>query len=121
MLLLLVLLVSTWLTRPLKRLTAATTRIAEGEYDVDLSGVTNTRIPDELATLAERFALMVDKVRTREKKLSQEVTRLKVEIDSSRIEEAVAEIVESDFFAGIAEKAASMRSRMKEAPDPTPS
>ena len=39
----LVLLVSTWLTRPLKRLTAATRRIAAGDYDVDLSNVIATR------------------------------------------------------------------------------
>lgn len=117
-LLALVLLVSTWLTRPLKRLTAVTTRIADGEYDIDLSSVTDTLIPDELATLGERFALMVEKVQSREKKLTQEVTRLKVEIDSSKKEAAVAEILESDFFAGIAERAQTMRSRMKEsAPD----
>lgn len=114
-LLALVLVVSTWLTRPLKRLTAATTRIAEGDYAVDLTQVTDTIIPDELATLGERFAIMVDRVRTRETTLTQEVTRLKVEIDSSKREAAVSEILESDFFAGIAERAASMRSRMKEA------
>jgi len=112
-LLALVFVVSTWLTRPLKRLTKATTQIADGNYDVELGSVINSRIPDELATLASSFDVMADKVRVREQKLTAEVTRLKVEIDSKKKEAAVSEILESDFFAGIAEKANQMRSRMK--------
>ena len=116
-LLALVLVVSNWLTKPLKRLTAATTRIADGEYDIDLTSVTRTRVPDEFATLGQRFAVMIDKVRAREAKLNQEVRRLTVEIDASRRESAVAEIVESDSFANIIERAEEMRRRMKDAPD----
>ena len=114
-LLLLVLALSTWLTRPLKRLTAASMRIADGDYDVDFNAVVSTKVPDELAVLSESFMTMVDRVRIREQNLTQQVTRLKVEIDSKRKEESVNEIIESDFFAGIAEKAAIIRSRMKAA------
>lgn len=46
------------------------------------------------------------------------MTRLNVEIDSGRKEASVAEIMESDFFAGKAEKVASVRSQKKETPDP---
>ena len=113
-LLLLVLFLSTTITRPVKRLTSATTRIADGEYDVDLKGVTETRFPDELATLADSFAIMVSKVAAREQSLTREVQRLKVEIDQGRRAEAVREITESDAFAEIAERAAQMRRRMRE-------
>ena len=110
----LVLLVATWLTRPLKRLTAATLRIADGDYDVDLAHVVRTRIPDEMVVLSQSFARMVDKVRAREKNLTREVKRLTVEIDSKKREQAVNEITDSDFFAAIAAKATSMRQRMDE-------
>jgi len=122
-LLAMVFLVSTWLTRPLKRLTAAAHRIADGDYGVDLSAVAPTRIPDEMAVLADTFQVMVDKIGARERSLAREVTRLKVEIDAQKKEAAVTEIIESDFFAGIAEKSAIMRQRMKalDGPDAEPS
>ncbi len=119
-LLAMVFLVSTWLTRPLKRLTAAAHRIADGDYEVDLTTVAPTRIPDEMAVLADTFQVMVDKVGARERSLTREVTRLKVEIDAQKKEAAVAEIIEADFFAGIAEKSAIMRRRMKALDDAGP-
>lgn len=118
-LLVLVLLMSTWLTRPLKRLTAATQRIADGDYDVDLSGVARTRFPDEMASLTESFVTMRDKVRAREQSLTQEVRRLKVEIDQTRREQAVREITETDFFSDLTAKAAEMRRRRSEQETPT--
>ena len=114
LLLCLVLVVSTWLTRPLKRLTASTERIAAGDYDVDVSNVVRTRIPDEMAVLAHSFAVMVDKVRTRERNLKTQVKRLTVEIDAKKREQAVSEITESDFFSAITAKAGNMRQRMSE-------
>jgi HAMP domain-containing protein len=113
-LLLLVLVLSTTITRPVKRLTSVTTRIAEGDYQVDVNAVTATKFPDELSTLANSFAIMVEKVAAREQSLTQEVQRLKVEIDQGRREEAVREITESDSFADIASRAADMRRRMRE-------
>jgi HAMP domain-containing protein len=108
-----VLLLSTTLVRPLKRLTAASARIADGEYDVDLSSFSGSRFPDEMYELAESFATMARKVGAREKSLSQEVQRLKVEIDQTRRAEAVREITENDSFADLARKAAEMRERMR--------
>jgi len=109
-----VLLLSTTLVRPLKRLTAASARIADGEYDLDLSSFSGGRFPDEMYELAESFATMARKVGAREKSLSQEVQRLKVEIDQTRRAEAVREITENDGFADLARKAAEMRERMRE-------
>jgi len=110
----LVVLVSTLLTRPLKRLTAATTLIAAGDYDVDLSKVTNTRVPDEMVVLSQSFEVMVDKVRAREKHLKTQVKRLTIEIDAKKREQSVNEITDSDFFSAITAKADSMRKRMDE-------
>jgi HAMP domain-containing protein len=108
-LLALVLVLSTSLTRPLKRLTAATERIAAGEYDLDVQAMVRTRFPDEMYTLAESVSTMAAKVGARERSLTREVQRLKVEIDAVKREEAVKEITESDFFSDLTSKAADMR------------
>ncbi|CAB4899613.1 MAG: HAMP domain-containing protein [Actinobacteria bacterium] len=112
----LVLLISTNIVRRLKRLTVATSRIADGEYDLNVKSLMRSRLRDEMYTLAESFALMASKVAAREQSLKQEVTRLKVEIDHARRTEAVKEITESEGFADIAAKAAEMRRRMREEP-----
>lgn len=108
-LLLLVLTLSTTLTRPLNRLTEAATRVAAGEYDLDLTQAVPHRFPDEMYKLAEAFSVMAVEVAQREQSLTQEVQRLKVEIDHSKREEAVREITDTDFFADLAAKAATMR------------
>lgn len=112
-LILLVLAISTRLVRPLKRLTEATARVADGEYDLNVRTLVSTRFPDEMSILANSFAQMAAKVDVREKTLTQEVQRLKVEIDQARRVDAVREITESDSFAELALKAAEMRKRMR--------
>jgi HAMP domain-containing protein len=109
-----VLVLSTALVRPLKRLTLATARIADGEYDLDIRGLVRTRFPDEMYELADSFGVMADKVAAREKSLTQEVQRLKVEIDQTRRIEAVKEITENDAFAELTIKAAEMRKRLRD-------
>ena len=113
-LLLMVLMLSTTIARPLKKLTVATRRVADGEYDLDVRGIVQTHFPDEMATLAESFAEMAAKVAQRERSLTREVQRLKVEIDHARREEAVKEITESDFFSDLTAKAAELRRRARE-------
>lgn len=100
--------------RPLRRLTAASRRIADGEYELDLRPVVRTRFPDEMAELANSFAQMAAKVAARERSLAREVKRLRVEIDEVKREAAVKEITESDFFSDLTSKAADMRRRMRE-------
>jgi HAMP domain-containing protein len=113
LLILLVLLVSTLLVRPLKRLTAATRRIADGEYDLDLSNIgPRSRFSDEMSDLADSFKVMAAKVAERERALTREVQRLRVEIDNTKREETVREITETDFFADLAAKAEDLRGRM---------
>jgi HAMP domain-containing protein len=114
---LLVLLLATAITRPVKRLTRATALVAEGNYEVDVSQLITTRFPDELAALADSFSAMAEKVAARERSLTTEVQRLRVEIDQVLREEAVVQLTESDAFADIAGRAAEMRRRMREQPD----
>lgn len=113
-LLLLVIYVSAALVRPLKRLTTATRRIAGGEYDLDLRPVVQTRFPDEMAELASAFAQMAEQVAARERSLTREVKRLRVEIDQAKREADVKEITDSDFFADLTSKAAEMRRRIRD-------
>lgn len=113
-LILLVVVVSTLLVRPLRRLTAATRRIADGEYDLDIEDITPRRtFTDEMTDLAESVTVMAGKVAARERALSKEVQRLQVEIDQVKREESVREITETEFFADLASKASDLRARMR--------
>ena len=105
---------SGWLTRRLGRLSAATRRVAEGDYDVDLSGATDSRFVDEMTDLAGVFKTMVAKVGIRERTLSNQVQVLKVEIDEQRRQQSVDEIVDSDFFAALTSKASSLRQKIRD-------
>jgi HAMP domain-containing protein len=112
-LLLLVLFLSASLTRPITRLTGATQRIAEGEYELDVRAIVPNRFPDEMWTLASSVAAIAAKVAARERRLVKEVQRLKVEIDYARRESSVKEITESDFFSDLTTKSDAMRRRMR--------
>jgi HAMP domain len=109
-----VLLVSTLLVRPIERMTTASKRIADGDYELDLTRITRGRYPDELSDLADSFQFMAAKVAARERELTQEVHRLQVQIDTTRREESVKEITETEFFTDLQAKAAQMRARMRE-------
>ncbi len=112
-LLLLVVILSGWLTRRLARLSVATRRVADGEYDLDLSGAAKTRFPDEMTELADSFGVMTRKVDARERTLVQQVRVLKVEIDEVKRQRAVAEITDTDFFSTLTTKAAAMRAKVR--------
>lgn len=113
-LLVLVLVVSGTVVRPLRRLTEATRRIADGEYDLDVRALVRSRFPDEMDELGESFARMAAKVRAREEHLTREVTRLRVQIDTAQKDQAVREITESDFFGDLTARAAELRRRIRE-------
>lgn len=109
-----VLLVSTVLVRPIERMTTASRRIADGDYNLDLTRLTRGRYPDELSDLADSFQVMTRKVAAREQELAREVQRLQVQIDTTRREESVRAITETEFFTDLQAKAAQMRARMRE-------
>lgn len=105
----LVFLVSGVLTKPLNRLTDVATAIGEGDYDQDLATINQGKLPDEISTLATVFQTMVNKVRQREESLKRQVTELKIEIDQSKRQKQVSEIVETDFFQDLVVKARKLR------------
>ena len=105
----LVYLVSRAVTKPILQLTRAAEQIAEGNYETDLSGLQSSRFPDEITTLADVFALMVDKVYQREQKLRAQVQELKIVIDETKRRQEVQEIVDSDVFADLQKRAVAMR------------
>lgn len=101
------------LTRRLARLSNATKRVSEGDYEVDLSSAARSRIDDEMTDLAKSFAVMTEKVGARERKLVEQVAVLKVEIDQKKRAQSVAEITDTDFFSELTAKAGRMRAKVK--------
>jgi HAMP domain-containing protein len=116
-LLVLVFWVSGWFTKRISRLSSATQRVAEGDYDVDLGSAAKAVFRDEMTELANSFSVMTDKVGARERTLVQQVQVLKVEIDEQKRQAAVSEIVDSDFFADLTSKAAAIRKKVKDSED----
>ncbi len=116
-LLLLVLAVSTAFVRPVRRLTEASRRVADGDYDLDVEDAVRTHFPDELHELAAAFATMTSKVASRERSLTSEVQRLRVEIDEAKRQEAVEQITGTDFFADLEARAQQLRQDMHQEGD----
>lgn len=104
---------SKYVTRPIVSLTGVANRIAEGDYQQDLTKISVSRFPDEINTLAGVFAIMIDKVRVREENLKKRVEELRIEIDEVKRQKQVDEIVESDFFRDLQVKARDMRERSR--------
>jgi HAMP domain-containing protein len=107
------------LTRPMIALTAIAERVAEGDYEQDISGLYSGRFPDEVSTLAQVFDLMVDKVHAREEHLKRQVRELRIEVDQAKKERHVQEIVESDYFKELQATAREMRRRAREGKEDT--
>lgn len=101
------------LTRPIVKLTRMASCVANGWYDQDFSGLVPRVgfLRDEITSLAETFIIMVDKVRQREELLKQQVAELKIEIDEVKRQQQVGEIVDSDFFLELQNKARTIRRR----------
>jgi methyl-accepting chemotaxis protein len=105
------------LTRPMAGLTKAAEQIGEGNYEVGIKYLSELKLsqqyPDEIETLQRVFNGMIDKVYRREQNLRKEVEQLKIQIDENRRKKQVEEIVESEFFQSLREKATEMRKRSK--------
>jgi HAMP domain-containing protein len=108
-----VFLVATGITRPLLGLAAAAKNIGRGQYDQNLERIHNTRVQDEVSTLALIIENMATQVKGREDTLKEQVQELMIEIDETKRQKQVEEIVESDFFRELKEKAARMRERSR--------
>ncbi len=110
-LILLVYLVARKLTQPITRLTEISERIGNGDYSQSgqLAKFHQRQLRDEITQLAAVFEGMVDKVRQREVTLKQQITELKIEIDHSKRQQQVQEIVDTDYFQSLQKKARMMR------------
>jgi HAMP domain-containing protein len=108
------------LTGPIIKLTRAAERIAEGDYQQDLSHMSRGNTRDEISTMAASFQVMVDKVYQREQTLIKQVEELKIEIDETKRKSQVSEIVDSEFFVELQAKSRAMRRRRNGEEEPTP-
>lgn len=66
---------------------------------------------DELGQLGQVFKKMVNQVIARQQRLRQQIHDLRIEIDESRKAKEVKEIVETDYFQSLQEKAKKIRQR----------
>ena len=102
------------ITEPIITLTKAAEGVAQVDYEQDFTPLYSGLFKDEVATLAQVFGMMVDKVREREQKLRERVAELQIIIDERKRERQVKQIAESEFFRDLQAKARVMRSRSKD-------
>jgi len=74
---------------------------------------------DALGQLARTFVRMATEVRAREERLRQQVAELRIEIDVTQRERKVAEIVGSDYFRDLRDRADDLRRIVDAAPAST--
>lgn len=109
---LLVLGITRSVTSELVALQNSAKRVAEGDYTpITLKPHT---INDEASTLGELFNIMLDKVRQREENLQHQVEELKIQIDMEKRSKDVKEIVESEFFQELKNRAATVRKQRQQ-------
>ncbi|QDZ38915.1 HAMP domain-containing protein [Euhalothece natronophila Z-M001] len=110
LMLILIVLLARQLAKPILAMTTTATKIENGEFDLNALEGIKFRL-DELGDLARVFENMANKIHAREHQLKQEITELRIEIDQQKKEEEVKEIVETDFFQDLENKAQSLRKR----------
>ncbi len=120
-LLAMVYLASQFFTRPIVGLTRAAGQIGDGNYEVGLKYLEQLDLsksyPDEIETMERVFRGMIDKVYKREQILRKQVEELRIAIDESKRRKQVDDIVESEFFQALKEKAQLMRKQHKSQDD----
>lgn len=109
--------IATGVTRPVMELTRVANLIGSGDYNQDFSHLYSVRLQDEVNKLASVFELMAGKVYSREQSLRARVEQLEIMIDESKRDNQVSEIIESDFFQDLQQKVSTMRERFKSQDD----
>ena len=102
------LLLSRRIVRPVEDVKKAARALAEDRFDPAALDRAATR-QDEVGELARTFQRMGTEVVERERALRDQVARLRVEIDRTRVDEAVSEITETEYFQQLRERAESLR------------
>ena len=111
------LLLSRRIIRPVEAVTRAARDLSEDRFDPSSLDAAAART-DEVGELARTFQRMGAEIVERERRLREQVARLTVEIDRTRVEEAVADITESEYFARIKERADELRWNRRDEDDP---
>ena len=101
--------VARMIARPVHKLANVAQAVEQGEPFEPESIANITSFGDEIGHLARVFSDMVVAVQVRERKLKQQVQELRIEIDQVKRKRQVNEIVESDFFQDLQDKARKMR------------
>lgn len=98
------------IARPILGIARAAADIEANNFDPEQLGEASSR-QDEIGQLARIFQKMAIEVYQREQRLRQQVQKLRVEIDETRRNQQVKEIVDTDFFKDLATKAKALRKR----------
>ena len=96
------------ITDPLANLGQAARQIEQGEYQLPVLDTLDKR-SDEFGQLATVMRSMASQIEARETRLKNQVAELKIEIDRTKQDEDVREIVESDYFKALRQKARGFR------------
>jgi HAMP domain-containing protein len=81
--------------------------VAEELESARVQQITERR--DELGQLAQVFRAMAHEIQVRTQTLKEQVQQLRIEIDEAKRQQAVADIVESDYFKELQAKARTLR------------
>ncbi|MCB0036301.1 MAG: response regulator, partial [Anaerolineales bacterium] len=95
------------------QITQAAAAFEAGEFVPEILDEVAQRT-DELGRLARVFQNMAYEVRAREERLKQEVQQLRIEIDRNKEATKVAEIVETEYFQQLQQRATKLRQSFKE-------
>ena len=107
--------VSRNITFPIRRLTEAAQVMEKGELDIEtLDHLLDQRVDNEVTELTRVFKQMAAAVQMRERRLKKEVQELRIQIDRSKREHEVKQIVETEFFEDLQAKARLLRQQRKE-------
>jgi methyl-accepting chemotaxis protein len=106
-----VILISGAITRPLKQITDAA-RVLENDQPYDPKSLEKLEhSKDELGLLAHVFNGMAVQIQERAEKLKREVIELRIEIDQTKKQKQVSEIVDSEYFQTLKDKSNTLRKR----------
>lgn len=109
------------IVQPVQRLAGVAQALTMGTENVDPAALKDVaESTDELGQLARVFQKMSQEVKVREESLKLQVQELRIEIDETKKAQQVAEIVETDYFRDLQEKARDLRKKTKPAQEPTP-
>ena len=104
------LLASRRIVRPVETMTKAAVALEQDQFDpAMLDGAAARR--DEVGTLARAFQRMGTEIVERERRLREQVLKLSVVIDRQKVEQEAGAITESDFFRDLESRRDQLRQR----------